>query len=324
MKRLGCILFLLTICSIAFAQNRRLVVATDGSGNFKTVQAAINAVPDSSSQPTEIFIKKGIYKEKLVVPANKINIVMIGEDEQSTVLTYDDYHARLDANGKEIGTTGSASVHIYGAGFTALNLTFQNTAGIRAGQAVAMWVGSDKARFINCRFLGFQDTLYTFGGGNRQYFDHCYIEGTVDFIFGHATAWFEQCTVVALPGAGYYTAAATPDTVKYGYVFNKCDIGGTAPAGSVCLGRPWRPYAKVAYISCKLGVQVKPEGWNNWGNFANEKTAIYAEYKSTGEGANASSRAAWSHQLTDEQVKEYTIQNVLGGNDHWNPVSKSL
>lgn len=313
------LLFLATIsyAANAFEIKPDFVVAADGSGNFKTVQEAIHAVPDFRNKTTVIFIKKGIYKEKLIVAASKKNVKFIGESLNGTILTYDDYAQKKNAFGEEKGTSGSSSFYIYGEGFSAENITFENSSG-PVGQAVAVWAGGDKLIFTNCRFLGFQDTLYTYGGNNRQYYKNCYIEGTVDFIFGASTAWFESCTIFCKK-AGYITAASTADTTKFGYVLNKCIIKGDAPANSFYLGRPWRPYAKVAYLNCEMPDFIRAEGWNNWGKESNEKTAYYAEYKSTGKGANPKGRANWSHQLTDEAYKSYILENVFHG---WNPETK--
>lgn len=290
------------------------VVAQDGSGNFKTVQEAINAVPDFRKRITTIYIKKGVYKEKLVLPGSKQLVKMIGEDVLQTILTYDDFAQKKNQFGEEKGTSGSSSFYIYGDGFTAENITFENSSG-PVGQAVAVWVAGDKSAFKNCRFLGFQDTLYTYGKGSRQYYKDCYIEGTVDFIFGSSTALFDECEIFAKKG-GYLTAASTPDTTRFGYVFLKCRIKGDAPENSFYLGRPWRPYAKMVFIKCNLGKIIKPEGWDHWGKESNKQTAFYAEYKSKGPGAAPSKRVSWSHQLRDEEAKTYTIDNIFRG---WQP-----
>jgi pectinesterase len=290
------------------------VVAQDGSGTHKTVQEAFNAVPDFRKKVTTIFIKKGVYKEKLVLAGSKNLVKIIGEDLTKTVLTYDDYNQKKNIFGEDKGTSGSSSIYIYGGDFSAENITFQNSSG-PVGQAVAVWVAGDKARFRNCRFLGFQDTLYTYGYGSRQYYKDCYIEGTVDFIFGSSTAWFEDCTIFCKK-SGYVTAASTPDSTRYGYVFKHCKITGDAPAGSFYLGRPWRPYAKTVYISCDLGEQIKPEGWDHWSNESNKKTAYYAEYQNKGKGFQPRQRVPWAHQLTEQEAKEYTREKVLHG---WNP-----
>ena len=290
------------------------VVAQDGSGTSRTVQEAFNAVPDFRKKVTTIFIKKGVYKEKLVLAGSKNLVRLIGEDLTKTVLTYDDYNAKKNVFGEDKGTSGSSSIYIYGGDFSAENITFQNSSG-PVGQAVAVWVAGDKARFKNCRFLGFQDTLYTYGYGSRQYYQDCYIEGTVDFIFGSSTAWFENCTIFCKQN-GYVTAASTPDSTRYGYVFNRCKIVGDAPASSFYLGRPWRPYAKTVFLHCELGPQINPAGWDHWGKDSNKQTAYYAEYDNRGKGAQTKQRVPWAHQLTEQEAKLYTLDTVLR---HWNP-----
>jgi len=309
--------FLLFTLSSAFSRAQGkydFVVAKDGSGNFKTVQEAINAVPDFRKKETRILIKKGLYKEKLVLAECKTLITFVGESLDSTIITYDDYNQKKNIFGEDKGTSGSSGFYIYGPDFSAENITFQNTAG-PVGQAVAVFVAGDRAKFKNCRFLGFQDTLYTYGRDSRQYYNHCYIEGTVDFIFGSSTAVFDSCTIYG-KRSGYYTAASTPEGKKFGYVFLHSNITGSAAADSFLLGRPWRPFAKTVFLYCKLDKQVKAEGWSNWSNPANEKTAYYAEYKNSGQGAGTNKRVSWSHQLTDEEAKAYTIKNIFGD---WDP-----
>lgn len=290
------------------------VVAKDGSGDFTTVQEAINSVPDFRKKETTIYIKNGVYKEKLILAESKSLVTFIGESRESTIISYDDYNQKKNVFGEDKGTSGSSGFYIYGPGFSAENITFSNTAG-PVGQAVAVFVAGDRAKFKNCRFLGFQDTLYTYGRESRQYYNHCYIEGTIDFIFGSSTAVFDSCTIFGKRG-GYYTAASTPENKKYGYVFLHCNITGDAPSNSFLLGRPWRPFAKTVYINCTLDKQVSPEGWSNWSNPSNEKTAYYAEYKNTGPGATTTKRVSWSHQLTDEEAKQYNLKNILSG---WDP-----
>lgn len=310
------VLFLsFSILNSAFSQARYdFTVAQDGSGDFKTVQDAINAVPDMRKKETVIFIKKGIYKEKLVLAGSKQMIKFVGEDVNNTILTYGDWAQRKNRFGEDIGTSGSSSFFIYGEGFSAENITFENSAG-PVGQAVAVWVNADKAAFKNCRFLGFQDTLYTYGKGARQYYKDCYIEGTVDYIFGSSTAVFENCELFCKK-SGYVTAASTPDTTKYGYVFINCKVTGDAPVGSFQLGRPWRPYAKVVFINTEMSKVINPLGWNNWGKESNEKTTYYAEYKNKGVGFKPDQRVQWSHQLSEAEAKEYTLENIFRG---WKP-----
>lgn len=309
--------FLAAIVSTLFtvAQTKKITVAKDGSGDYATVQEAINAVKDSNSSVTTVLIKKGIYKEKLRLPEAKMNVHFIGEDVNSTVLTYDDYASKKDSSGKDIGTSGSSSFFIFGNGFSAENITFENSSG-PVGQAVAVRITGDKARFINCRFLGFQDTLYTHGTGSRQYYRNCYIEGTVDFIFGAATALFDSCVIYGKQ-AGFFTAASTPQGTAYGYVFRNCRFTGSAAAGSFYLGRPWRPYAKVLIMNSHLGSIVHKAGWDNWSNPANEATTWYAEYNNTGEGAGTTDRVRWAKTMTDAEANALTITIILSG---WNPL----
>jgi pectinesterase len=293
------------------AQNYDFTVAADGSGDFKTVQEAINAVPDFRKNRTTILIRNGVYKEKITLAGTKTNVALIGEDSARTILTYDDYASKKNRFGEAIGTTGSSSMYIFGEDFSAENITFQNSAG-PVGQAVAARVDGDRVRFTRCRFLGFQDTLYPHGDRSRQYYKDCYIEGTVDFIFGWSTAVFENCTIFCKGNSGYVTAASTNPETKYGFVFINCTITGNAPEHSFYLGRPWRPYAKTVWINCSLGKMIKPEGWHNWNKPDAEKTAYYAEYGSKGEGANAGARVAWSHPLTKEEALEYSLDKIFG------------
>lgn len=286
------------------------VVAKDDSGDFSTVQEAIDAVPDFRKNRTTIFIKSGVYKEKLVLPASKTNVSFIGEDLENTILTFDDFASKKNRFGEEVGTTGSTSFYIFGDGFIAENITFENSAG-RVGQAVAVRIDGDQVAFRNCRFLGNQDTLYPHGDRSRQYYLNCYIEGTVDFIFGWSTALFDECNIFC-KNAGYVTAPSTLEETEFGFVFLNCDISGDAPEASFYLGRPWRPYGKSVFIQCKLGNHIRPEGWHNWGDEDKEKTAYFAEYKNNGPGADTKERVKWSHQLNDDEAQKYTPETILG------------
>lgn len=254
-----------------------------------------------------------MYREKL--PASKTNITFIGEDRDQTILTYDDYASKFDSVAqKNFGTRNSASFTINASGFTARNFTFANAAG-PVGQAVAVVANATHLQFINCRSLGYQDTLYASADGAIQYYRDCYIEGTVDFIFGSSTALFDSCTIFCKRG-GYVTAASTPAGRSFGYVFRWCRITGDAPPASYMLGHPWRPAAQTVFIDCTVGSLIKPEGWFNWGKPENEKTAYYAEYHNKGQGADTSRRVPWSHQLTDQQASTYTTNAILDG---WDP-----
>lgn len=287
------------------------VVAPDGSGNFTSVQAAFDAVPDFRQKQTTIFIKKGIYKEKLTLATSKTNVRIVGEEATQTILTFDDYAAKKNKFDEPIGTTGSSSFFVFADDFRAENITFENSSG-PVGQAVAVRISGDRVQFINCRFLGFQDTLYPHGEKSRQYYKNCYIEGTVDFIFGWSTAVFDSCTIFVKKGGLYITAASTLEGTSHGFVFLNCKITGDAPEQSIYLGRPWRPFAKTVFINCSLDRCIKSEGWHNWNKPDAEKTSFYAEYQSIGPGASEKTRVPWSHQLTSENVKNFTLDKILG------------
>jgi len=299
-----------------------IVVSKDGKGNFTTIQQAVDAVENGTSTRTRIIIKPGIYTEKITISETKGAIIMEGENPENTVITYDDYASKKNADGKEIGTTGSATVFIFSNDFTAKNISFKNSSG-KVGQAVAVLTSGDRIAFENCRFLGFQDTLYIKGAQDledktkpsRNYFRNCYIEGTTDYIFGAGTAVFENCTIYSKESASYVTAASTPQNNAFGFVFIQCKITGNAAEQSVYLGRPWRPFAKTIYIDCDMNSTIKPEGWHNWNKPDAEKTTLYAEYNSKGAGASISKRVSWSHQLTPTERKNYTTANILKGWD---------
>ncbi|MDR0692813.1 MAG: glycoside hydrolase family 88 protein [Prevotellaceae bacterium] len=288
-----------------------LVVATDGTGNFRTIQEAVNSVRNYRPEKrTVILVKKGVYKEKLVIPASQTNISLLGEDVNQTIITWND-HAKIN----NMGTFRTYTVLVQGEGFIAENITFENNAE-PLGQAVAVHVEADRVIFRNCRLLGNQDTLFTGTDGSRQYYAHCYIEGTTDFIFGPATAWFEECTIHSKKNS-YVTAASTAAGREFGYVFNRCTLTAAAGIDSVHLGRPWRPHAAVVFMHCTLGIHIVPAGWDNWRNPDNEKTARYAEYKNTGPGAPVAGRVGWSRQLTDAKAATYTLDNIFTRNDKW-------
>lgn len=325
MKRISFILILLLpVITIAQQQTypKYLTVAQDGSGNYKTIQEAVNAMRDFSQERVTIFIKKGIYKEKLVVPSWKTNIALVGESRDSTIITNDDFSGKPLPGGKDV-TTGrdkfstfnSYTVLVKGNDFRAENLTIQNTAG-RVGQAVALHAESDRCVILNCRLLGNQDTLYVGIDSSRQYYKNCHIEGTTDFIFGPATVVFQDCTIKSLSNS-YITAASTTTRQAYGFVFFDCTLTADTAAKKVLLGRPWRPHARTVFINTNMGEHISATGWDNWRNPENEKTAFYAEYNSKGAGANPKGRAGWSHQLTKKEAKEYTLKNIFGD---WDPL----
>ena len=298
----------------SYVRDYDFVVAQDGSGDFFTVQDAIDAVPDfRKNVRTTILVRKGNYKEKVVIPESKINISLIGED--GAVITYDDYANKKNIFGETKGTSGSSTCYVYAPDFYAENITFENTSG-PVGQAVACFVSGDRSFFKNCRFLGFQDTLYTYGSNSRQYYEDCYIEGTVDFIFGWSTALFNRCQINS-KGKGYVTAPSTDKGKDYGYVFYDCLLTADEGVTDVYLSRPWRPNAQAVFINSNLGKHIQPAGWHNWNKKDAEKSVFYAEFNSQGEGANPNQRAKFSHQL--KNLKGYQIRDILKGSDGWNP-----
>lgn len=305
------------------AYPKYLTVAQDGSGDYTTIQGAVNAVRDLSQEPVTIFIKKGIYPEKLIIPSWKEKISLVGEDKENTIITNNDYSGKENPGGKDafgrskFSTYTSYTVLVQGNDFTAENLTIENTAG-RVGQAVALHIEADRCVIKNCKLLGKQDTLYVATANSRQYYKDCYIEGTTDFIFGEATVVFENCTIKSLTNS-YITAAATSPQQKYGFVFLNCHLIAAADVTKIYLGRPWRPYAKTVFINTKMDSPVAPAGWDNWRNPENEKTVLYAEYNSSGAGANPTERVKWSKQLTAKEVKLYLLSNIFVGTPHWLP-----
>lgn len=306
----------LTHATITLGQTT-LTVAADGTGNFKTVQEAINAVPQTTrfDNPAIIHIKPGIYKELVYVQHEKRFVHLVGEDPEKTVLTYNLNANMIGVDGKIIGTFRTPTTFIDADDFTVENITFENSAG-PVGQALAIRVDGDRVVFRNCRFLGWQDTILINRG--RQYFENCYITGHVDFIFGAATAWFEHCHIHVLRD-GYITAASTPPQQSFGFVFSHCQITGESETIKTYLGRPWRPYASTIFLNTEMPDVVRPEGWNNWNQPEREKTSRYAEFASSGPGAKPNERVKWAKQLTEAEAKAITIRRVLSGADNWNP-----
>ena len=314
MRKIYLTLVLLRTAIVAMqAKDYDVIAAQDGSGDFKTVQEAINAVPDfRKEKETRIYIRNGVYKEKLVLAECKLNVTLIGESVEGTVITYDDYASKPNRFGENKGTSGSSSFYIYGPDFHAYDITFANSSG-PVGQAVAVFVSGNRAVFTRCRFLGYQDTLYTYGKVSRQYYKDCYIEGTVDFIFGSSTAFFDNCEIHSL-GRGYLTAASTPEGTDYGYVLYRCRLTAAPGVERTMLGRPWRPYAQTVFVECTMADHIDPAGWPNWG-VEKEKTAFYAEAGSRtldGKKVDVSRRVKWSHQVSAD---DYTIEKVLADAD---------
>lgn len=311
------ITFLLTSITLFVAAQtqtfpKSFTVAKDGSGDFKTIQEAVNGVRDWSEVQVPIYIKKGIYREKLVIPAQKSKISLIGEDAAQTIIIFDDYSGK---NG--INTYTSHTVLVQGNDFIAENLTFENSAG-PVGQAVALHVEADRVVIKNCKILGNQDTLFPSADTSRQYYLNCYIEGTTDFIFGAATVVFEGCHIHSKKNS-YISAASTTKAQPFGFVFLNCKLTADSTAQKVYLGRPWRPYARTVFINTNMDKHIMPEGWHVWNNNENHLKTYYAEYGSYGLGFVKESRVVWSRQLKKREVKEYTLENIFRGTVAWIP-----
>jgi len=315
MKKTLFLFIMLAYTLLLFANEKEydIIVDRNGTGHFRNVQQAIDSVrafnPDGQ---VTIFIKNGYYKEKLELHSYLTNVKLLGESTESTIINYDDH-----ANINKMGTFRTYTFMVRGNNIIFENFTIENSAA-QMGQAVALHVEGDRIIFRNCRILGNQDTIYLGREGTRQYFENCYIDGTTDYIFGPATAWFENCTLVCKRNS-YITAANTPENQKYGFIFNNCNIEMASGTTSVYLGRPWRAYAMTLFMNCSFPKEINPKGWHNWGKVENEATARYMEYNNRGEGANQSKRVAWAKELTDKEAKEYTLENVLKGSDNWNP-----
>lgn len=295
-----------------------LFVARDGTAEFRNINDAVEVCRAFMEYHKVIFVKKGVYKEKLIIPSWLTHIEICGEDPDNTIITYDD-HANIlyPPTGKPMGTFRTYTVKVEGNYITFKNITIENNAA-RLGQAVALHTEGDRLVFINCHILGNQDTIYTGLANTRLYFKNCFIEGTTDFIFGPSTAWFEECTIKSKTNS-FVTAASTPQDVKYGYIFNRCKLIADDGVDKAYLGRPWRPYAHTLFMNCEIGKHILPQGWQNWGNKDNEQTARYQEYNNSGEGAKMKERAPWSRQLTKKEAAAVTIEEVFKTDNSWIP-----
>lgn len=301
-----------------------LVVSRDGTGEFRTIDEAIEVCRAFMDYTKVIYVKKGVYKEKLIIPSWLTNITICGEDRDNTIITWDD-HANIKMSvggldseaavkGKPMGTFRTYTLKVQGSYITLKDITIENNAA-KLGQAVALHTEGDHILVQNCRLLGNQDTVYTGVGGTRVAFYDCYIEGTTDFIFGPSIAWFQNCEIHSKANS-YITAASTPAGQKYGYVFYKCRLTADKDVDKVYLGRPWRPFAATIFMDCELGKHIRPEGWHNWNNAKNEETARYAEYGNKGEGASTKNRVKWSKQLSKKEAAKVTLLDAFG-EDCW-------
>ncbi len=318
-------------------------ISPDKTGQFTTITDALASIPDTYTDKITIYIHKGVYKEQVVI--THPGITFIGDSQKDTVLTYDLSANMMMDDGMKRGTFRTYSCLIDTYDITFLNLTVANTAGPgpAAAQAIALYADGDRLMFDSCRFLGNQDTLFTgplppkeiepngFIGpkqfapriNGRHYYRNCYIEGDVDFVFGSATAYFEQCEFfsknIHQAVNSYVTAASTPQGQPYGYVMKDCRFTGSCPPASCYLGRPWREYAKTVLIDCHMGDHIFPEGWHDWGKTQAHDTCFYAEYNSLGPGSGQDFRPDWIRRLKREQLPLYSREAVLSGDDGWSP-----
>ncbi len=307
MKKIFSILIPFLMCfSVASHADKMIVVDRNGTGNFRNIQQAIDSVrafnPDGW---VTIYIKNGFYKEKIEIPTHVCNIRLIGEDKNKTIISFDD-HAKIN----NMGTFRTYTLKICGNDILVENLTVKNAAAPLA-QAVALQVEGDRIVFLNCRFLGNQDTIYAGRENSHQYYENCWIEGTTDFIFGPATCWFENCQIYCKRNS-YITAASTPQNVPFGFIFNHCTVSLADSVNAVYLGRPWRPYAMTVFMNCYIPKGIVPTGWHNWKNPENEKTARYFEFNNSGEGSKTDARVKWAKQLTKKESENFSVKTVLG------------
>lgn len=321
-----------------------LIVAKDGSGDFTSIQEAVDAVPLFSREPVTIFLRMAEYRERVII--NKDNIRLVGEEPNRTVITWNACAKDPDAEGNEKGTFLSWTVIVSGTNVTIENLTIRNDAGDGhvVGQAVALYTAGERFVCRNVRLIAHQDTLFcgpvitktakdalphvlpnqTESAGDcppvmiRQYFENCYIQGDTDYIFGPARVWFEGCELFMNEAGGWYTAANTPETNEYGFVFHHCRLTGACPEGMGKLGRPWRKYCRTLFLECDMDEHVAPWGFYDWDE---ERIITWrcGEYGTTGVRSDLSERNPAAKKLTRGEAESVTLRAVLGGWDNWRP-----
>jgi len=325
-----------------------IYVSQNRPDTFHSLQEAILSVPDDRQETVRICVSPGIYEEKVFI--RKENLEIVGQDPETTLFRYGDGAKKPRPDGPgEYGTFNTAVILLAGKNIHMENITVENTAGPghTAGQALAVYVAADRCSFHNCRFLGWQDTIFAgealictmknlmlpdfFSGSPvpiaypvlRNYFRNCYISGDVDFIFGPNVVFFEQCEIFSRKhhseSRAFITAASTPAGQEFGLVFSHCRLTSDDEPASVYLGRPWRDFAKTAFVHCRMDGHICPEGWQNWGKARAEALCGYIEYENSGPGAQIDGRAAFSRQLTHPDLEKYfSRENVLAGDDGWN------
>ncbi|XP_004491847.1 pectinesterase 31-like [Cicer arietinum] len=288
-------------------------VSQDGTGDFQTVQEAIDAVPFGNNRRTVIRVSPGIYRQPVYVPKTKNCITLAGLCPEDTVLTWNntangiDHHQPARVIGT--GTFGCGSTIVEGEDFIAENVTFENSSPQGSGQAVAIRVTADRCAFYNCRFLGWQDTLYLHYG--KQYLKDCYIEGSVDFIFGNSTALLEHCHIHC-KSEGFITAQGRKSSQEStGYVFLRCVITGNGGNSYAYLGRPWGPFGRVVFAYTYMDPCIRQVGWDNWGKVENERSACFYEYRCFGPGCCPTNRVTWCRELVDEEALQFIMHPFI-------------
>ncbi|XP_059642022.1 pectinesterase 31-like [Cornus florida] len=288
-------------------------VSQDGTKDYRTVQDAIDAIPPHNTRPTVIRVWPGIYKQTVHVPKTKNHITIAGLSPENTVNTVLTWHytadTKIDHQKESIGTFKCGSTIVEGEDFIAQNITFENSAPQGSHQAVAIRVSADRCAFYKCRFLGWQDTLYLHKG--KQYLKECYIEGSVDFIFGNSTALLEDCKIHC-KSAGFITAQSRNSSQETtGFVFSRCQITGNGGTSYAYLGRPWKPYGRVVFADTWMDACIKPDGWNNWDKTENERTACFYEYRCSGPGSSRSKRVKWARELVDKEAEQFVTNRFI-------------
>jgi len=319
------------------------VVAKDGTGDYTTVQAAINAVPDNRTSPWLIFVKNGTYEELIRVPESKPFLNLIGQDRNKTIISFaincssGPTDTGWEFNKGQYGMSDCATMVVAAHDFYAENISFENRYGIQyqAGpMALAMRSNNDRFAFNNCKFRSFQDTWYTTSrnAGDRHFANNCYIEGAVDYVYGGGDAFFDRCTLYNVRSGSVIVAPSHAAGTKYGYAFNSCTIDGNAAAGdgNLKLGRPWQNSPRAVYLNSTMKVLPHPEGWTDMGVIP----GVFAEYNSMdpkGNPIDLSSRRTWFKTsagvvttglkpvLTQAEAAQYSYENMMTGTDDWNP-----
>ena len=301
------------IRGVFMSQNEKadtLVVAKDGSGTFTSIQKAIEGAKAYPLNRIVIYIKKGIYREQVRIPAWNPDISLVGEDKERTIIQFGRYFNQV-AKGRN-STFYTSTVSVEAPRVILKHLSIENTAG-PVGQAIALSVLEDQCLVEDCNIKGNQDSFFASGSRTHVYLKNCLVSGTTDFLFGDATVLLSHCSIVCKADS-YIVAASTTQGQPYGFVLDHCTILPGKDVKQVFLGRPWRPYAKTVYLNTTMGDFIRPVGWNNWSSKANESTAYYAEYNSqsaTG-SLQTDKRASWAHPLQKSDADTYTVEAILG------------